>query len=485
MRWGGPWGTSVFVLLALATCAMAMPAGMPVNGGPISAKTVTIRVGDGTDVTIWERTTDTNVLTYSVPTLTGPGGTYDSLANEHYTFTSDGTYLRIHCYRPGNNQGTGTGNNIMGVRLEGVSGYPSGIWASVIISYLVGYGGIESSRFDALGDDLSDFTFMGDQDSELVLAFTVESNAAPTIDSFTSTPAIEGSSVTFTVVASDADGDSLTYSFDFESDGVWDVSGPDSNVSHVFGDDFLGTARVRVDDGNASVEASTAVSVANIAPAIESFGSMTTEANVTLRVAGEKWHDVSLTVYQDGVAVGVASLVRMPGSPDDQAVTIPSLSFDLTVTMSAVVKYTPLDDPINGQVNGANPVWVIIASPEGPGVRIHHTFNVRHPETWTWTIGDLRPYVVGFPIRFDAHASDPGSDDLTFSWSWGDGSAETVRTYFNDGLAPDTYPSPDVNPISVTDIETHLFASRGTFTVTLAVSDDDGGTTTTSATVTL
>src|SRR5438093_1079813 len=313
MRWGGPWGTSVFVLLALATCAMAMPAGMPVNGGPISAKTVTIRVGDGTDVTIWERTTDTNVLTYSVPTLTGPGGTYDSLANEHYTFTSDGTYLKIHCYRPGNHQGTGTGNNIMGVRLEGVSGYPSGIWASVIISYLVGYGGIESSRFDALGDDLSDFTFMGDQDSELVLAFTVESNAAPTIDSFTSTPAIEGSSVTFTVVASDADGDSLTYSFDFESDGVWDVSGLDSNV---------------------------------------------------------------------------------------------------------------------GQVNGANPVWVIIASPEGPGVRIHHTFNVRHPETWTWTIGDLRPYVVGFPIRFDAHASDPGSDDLTFSWSWGDGSAETVRTYF-------------------------------------------------------
>ena len=212
---------------------------------------------------------------------------------------------------------------------------------------------------------------------------------------------------------------------------------------------------------------------------------MTTVANVTLRVAGEKWHDVSLTVYENGAVVGMASLVRMPGSPDNQAVTIQSLSLDLTVTMSAVVAYTPLDDPINGQVNGANPAWVILTSPEGREVRIHHTFNVRHPETWTWTIGDLRPYVVGFPIRFDAHASDPGSDDLTFSWSWGDGSAETVRTYFNDGLAPDTYPSPDVNPISVTDIETHVFASRGTFTVTLVVSDDDGGTTTTSATVTL
>ncbi|HEY4705008.1 MAG TPA: hypothetical protein VII27_04655 [Thermoplasmata archaeon] len=136
--------------------------------------TILIRVDNGTSVTVWERTTTTNPYAFSVTTLTGPGATFDTLAFEHYTVTSDGAYLKIHCFRPTFSNGTGTGDNIAGVRLDGVPGFPGGIWASTIESYVVGYGGIASSRFDALGPNLATITFMGDQDSELVLGFTAE-----------------------------------------------------------------------------------------------------------------------------------------------------------------------------------------------------------------------------------------------------------------------------------------------------------------------
>jgi len=174
------WRTGGVLLACLLVVAGApsLAAGGG-DGPPLPLGTALIRVENGTTVTLWERTTTTDMRTFPVATLTGPGATFDTLASEHYTITSDGAYLTIHCYRPTYGVGTSTGNNIAGARLDGVPGFPAGIWASVIVSYVVGYGGIEASRFAALGSDLATITFMGDQDSELVLAFTVETPDYP------------------------------------------------------------------------------------------------------------------------------------------------------------------------------------------------------------------------------------------------------------------------------------------------------------------
>jgi hypothetical protein len=88
-------------------------------------------------------------------------------------------------------------------------------------------------------------------------------------------------------------------------------------------------------------------------------------------------------------------------------------------------------------------------------------------------------------ISFSGHATDPGSDDLTFTWDWGDGTSDTVTTYFNDGVGPDPYPSPEINSIDVTDVVTHTYGDNGIFSVTLTVTDDDGGTSIESTTVTV
>jgi len=196
----GAWRVIAFVVVLFAILAGSVTFSAAADeGAPAPLGTIVMRVDNGTSVTIWERTTTSGVYTFSVATLTGAGGTIDTLASEHYTITSDGTYLTIHCYRAAFGNGTGTGDNIAGVRLDGVPGHPSGIWASVIVTYIVGYGGIEASRFYALGPNLSDWTYMGDQESELVLAFTVETPDYPitidtvpgslqvTVDGFTAT----------------------------------------------------------------------------------------------------------------------------------------------------------------------------------------------------------------------------------------------------------------------------------------------------------
>ena len=134
-----------------------------------------VPVSDGTSVTIYERTGDWFILTYTVATLSGAGGKFDSAANEHYTFTTDGTYLISDCYRP---YSTGGGHNIVAARLNGVPEYPDGIWIGEVVSYILGRDGIPESRFNALGEHMENHTRFGDENSQLVFAFLVES--APT-----------------------------------------------------------------------------------------------------------------------------------------------------------------------------------------------------------------------------------------------------------------------------------------------------------------
>lgn len=73
-------------------------------------------------------------------------------------------------------------------------------------------------------------------------------------------------------------------------------------------------------------------------------------------------------------------------------------------------------------------------------------------------------------------ATDPGSDDLTFTWDWGDGSPTESTTYYNDGMGPDSYPSPGGTfPFSAVDEVDHTYGDDGIYTVSLDVTDDDGG----------
>jgi 1-phosphatidylinositol phosphodiesterase len=88
----------------------------------------------------------------------------------------------------------------------------------------------------------------------------------------------EASPITFDASAStDADGDSLSYRWDFENDGTWDTNWSGSpSASHTWLDDWVGTAKMEVSDTKHSDSAEASVTVNNVNP-VASIDSITDE----------------------------------------------------------------------------------------------------------------------------------------------------------------------------------------------------------------
>jgi hypothetical protein len=84
--------------------------------------------------------------------------------------------------------------------------------------------------------------------------------------------------------------------------------------------------------------------------------------------------------------------------------------------------------------------------------------------------GDAFTGRQGIEQTHQASATDPGSDDLTFSWSFG-----ATTTHFNDGVGPDPFPSPaGVFPFSASDSAGVTFTAPGVHAIAVEVTDDDG-----------
>ena len=293
----------------------------------------------------------------------------------------------------------------------------------------------------------------------------------------------EGSAIVFSGAASsDADGDALQYRWDFDNDRTWDTAWSSSpTASHAWGDDYCGTVVLEVFDGRLRDIDTATVTVLNVAPAITPFGPFTVDENSPL----------SLTATSDD-----------PGSDDL------TFTWELQLGPTIVSKYyndgvgpDPLPSPGGiypfsvtdtiGHTYGDNGVYNVKLTVEDDdgGVATYST---------TITVNNVAPTVTGhsmshpneqfiLPIvhilSFDATATDPGSDDLTFTWDWGDASPYDTEIYYNNGTGPDPYPSPEINPMTATDTAEHVYSAPGNYTVILTVTDDDGGTTTTTRVV--
>ncbi|UCE37195.1 MAG: PKD domain-containing protein [Thermoplasmata archaeon] len=257
------------------------------------------------------------------------------------------------------------------------------------------------------------------------------------------------------------------------------------SATHTYGDngnfDVLLTV---VDDDGGEISIIINVIVRNVAPTVKIEAFM--YVDLTLRIAGEKYHSVGIHLLEDGKDILAAMITRRPGNPDEQTGTIVGARIDVTKTYTVLIDYLPNDPRVNGNVWGANPVWVDIGFEDGDSKRLHHTFNVRksywNSDHWNhidpWEV-ELNPHLLGHNITLEGIATDPGSDDLTFTWDFGDGATAGPTTYYNNGVSPDPYPSPDINPMNVTDTCVHAYTTAGTYTITLVVEDDDGAVTVT------
>ncbi len=187
----------------------------------------------------------------------------------------------------------------------------------------------------------------------------------------------------------------VSYEWDFDVNVDSDCDGDPTNdvdalgptPTHVYGDNGFYTVSLTVTDDKGLSDTDTIlVTVENIPPTIVNLEAYI-YVDLTLRIAGKKWHSVELYLYEDGVEIGYAEIIRFPGNPDDQSVTISNIKCDITKLYTAIVLYTPYNDPISEQPKGATPCWVDITFEDGSNELLHNTFKVRHPETWIY-MGD-------------------------------------------------------------------------------------------------
>jgi len=83
---------------------------------------------------------------------------------------------------------------------------------------------------------------------------------------------------------------------------------------------------------------------------------------------------------------------------------------------------------------------------------------------------------AGQPVTVTGRSTDPGSDDLTLAWDWGDGapSPDVTRVSLVNPPLADPALSPSVQPRDEPDVRTHTFGDACLYTITFASRDDDG-----------
>lgn len=279
----------------------------------------------------------------------------------------------------------------------------------------------------------------------------------------------------------------VSYEWDFEGDGLYDYKETDANspdgafdgkTTHLYGDDGVFEAALRIEDDQGLSDTDTCtITVLNVDPSVTivsaTISSAVMKVEIGLRVAGRKFNDVNMNLFEDGKSIGIVTIERYPGSPDEQIAWIPVVSIDGSKSYSANVTFTPENPPRVG----ANPVWICIRTQNGSIKEKHHTFNVqqskeRDSERWNhvdpWEV-DLNPLLTVSTIEITSHFTDPGSDDETLILTYG--SQTTTVTYLNNPPNQDPYPSPEVKPWDM--IHTTTFYYEGPGTVVLVVKDDD------------
>ena len=312
-------------------------------------------------------------------------------------------------------------------------------------------------------------------DTDTDTAFITVNNAPPVADANGPYSGFEGSPITFDGTGSYDPGmdDTLTYEW-YYPDGT---SSSGAVTSHTFGDNgvFYVTLEVTDDDGDSDTDQQT-VTVNNIAPTITPLATYTEDENTAVTLSGTATDpgsdDLTFTWNWGDCTPDTVTIYYNNGvNPDPY----PSPDID-PMDVTDIVSHTFGD-------NGVYTVSLTVTDDDGNS----------DVETTTVTVDNVAPTIAseigmewpysgneGFilpgihNLEFSARATDPGSDDLTFTWNWYDGTSDTITTYFNNGVSPDPYPSPEINPMDKTDTVFHTYDSPGTYIITLTVGDDDG-----------
>lgn len=287
------------------------------------------------------------------------------------------------------------------------------------------------------------------------LFVTVE-NVAPIVDAGPDQTVNEGETVHFTGDFDDPGLDTYTIVWDFD-DGIL-IEG-ELNPDHSYCGSRIYVATLTVTDDEGAEGSDTCnITVLNVPPTANAGSDQIVNEGETVSFSG---------IINDA---GTCDIITYEWSFDDST---PKVSDTLTPT------HTYGD-------NGVFIVTLTVTDDDGATTTDTLTVTVNNVlPTITSEITMTPPYIenpeyilpIVHTLEFSITATDPGSDDLTYTWNWDDGTTDEC-TYYNDGTNPDGYPSPNINPITQTDTITHIYSESGSYYVTVTITDDDTGTAT-------
>jgi len=361
------------------------------------------------------------------------------------------------------------------------------------------------SSMHAYGDDGTYEVMLRVEDDdggflEVTTTFST-SNLPPalTVSPPTSTTVDEGTLVTLYATAKDPGSDDLTFTWTWTrgpteagtyfNDGVGADPDPSPGgtfpftatdaSSRRYGDDCACTVYLRVgDDDGGFLTFETSVTVVNVNPVVLAADASGDEAATIAFAAtftdpgfdggaGPSVEDFTATVdWGDGSSESV-SVSEVPGGPGVPTTGSLAATHVYGDDGAFTVTATVCDDD-DGCGTASATITVRNVAP-APSIDTVTQERDRH-------LPAARFYPLD-PITLNGSAVDVGSDDLTLSWSWGDGTPDTAGpTHFNDGLGPDPDPSPGGRfPFDAADSVEHAYALPGDYVVTLTATDDDGG----------
>jgi len=252
-------------------------------------------------------------------------------------------------------------------------------------------------------------------------------NRAPVIESYS--PEIysainETESQTFTVNASDPDGNSIGYAWFLNNTLVAGETNSRYTFTSTYGSSGVYNITVVITDNGTpmlSVNHSWTlwVSTVNVPPVADFVyyeGIQVANGdwvNITLRVSGEKWQTLNMTVYANSETVGFLSILRETGSPDNQ-------SQSLEITIDSSKQYTiTLNYTSNG--NGASPTRLTI-NYKNISNKMHLVFNANKDETQTrmFNLTEMLDMMIRGVclIKFESISYDPDGSITNYEWGF-------------------------------------------------------------------
>ena len=289
--------------------------------------------------------------------------------------------------------------------------------------------------------------------SDVVLVTITDSaNVAPTVNAGADQTVAEGSTVTLSGTATDADpGDALTYEWTHDSALAIIIAGSDSLYTSFAAPDVAAdttfTVTLTVNDGTVGVSDTLQVTITdspNSPPEVTAGADQTVAEGSTVSLSGTatdadpedtrtyEWtHDSALAI----TIAGSDSLSASFAAPD--------IAADTTITVTLTVS--------DGTVGVSDTLQVTITDSAAipPGTNSPPTVNV----------GQDRTVSEGEPVSLPWSASDDDGDPLTYAWS--QSPAVPAIAFASPGSSPTTFTAPRVD-------------SDTLFTLTLTANDGTG-----------